>query len=115
MTHQSGVLADREFAGFSSTTSPTSVMGHARFDTPGARCDVAIVRQHTPVQMWVDSAAELLGVEIIGDRSVVVLGLTLAGIDMLMRQLTVGMDDLLVARRTLPDVSSSRQSRAGGQ
>jgi hypothetical protein len=76
---------------------------------------VAIIRQHTPVETWIDSDAELLCVQIIGDHSVVVLGLTSTGADMLTRQILAGKDDLHAARRALAVAQSSETAVAGAQ
>jgi hypothetical protein len=64
------------------------------FDQVGGnrpRFDYTVVRQHTPVQISLDSGATMLCVEIVGDDSVVLLGLTPAGGDMLMRQVADGL------------------------
>lgn len=66
-----------------------------------ASCDVAIIRQHTPVETWVDGSARMLCLQIIGDHSVVVLGLTGAGADMLMSQMKAGLNDLHAAQHNL--------------
>jgi hypothetical protein len=52
--------------------------------------DLSIVRQHTPVQMSIDSDAELLCVQVIGDHSIVLLGLTLSGAEMFVRHICAG-------------------------
>lgn len=64
------------------------------FDSGGEnrpRFDYTMVRQHTPVQVSLDSGATLLCVEIVGDHAVVLLGLTPAGGDMFMRQVADGL------------------------
>lgn len=67
------------------------------------RLDLSIVRQHTPVQTSIDSDAELLCVEVIGDQSIVLLGLTLGGAEMFVRQICAGIDQLGAARSELND------------
>jgi hypothetical protein len=56
--------------------------------------DLSIVRQHTPAQMSIDSDTELLCVQVIGDHSIVLLGLTLSGAEMFVRQICRGIDQL---------------------
>lgn len=79
---------------------------------PHANCDVAIVRQHTQVQTWVDSSARMLCMQIIGDASVVVLGMTSAGADMLMSQMKAGLNDLHTAQQNL--TTTAPQTVTGG-
>ncbi|HEX5402174.1 MAG TPA: hypothetical protein VFX16_07725 [Pseudonocardiaceae bacterium] len=70
--------------------------------------DLAIVRQHTPVQISIDSDAELLCVEVIGDHSIVLLGFTRSGAEMFVRQIQDGIDRLDVAQADLADETSVR-------
>lgn len=62
--------------------------------------DLAVVRQHTPVQVSIDSDGELVCVEVIGDHSIVLLGLTRSGAEMFVRQICAGIDQL--GERTNP-------------
>lgn len=71
---------------------------------PRTECDVAIIRQHTQVEAWIDSDNSLLCMQIIGDHSVVVLGLTATGAEMLAANIAAGLREL-----------SSRQAAAGGR
>lgn len=82
---------------------------------PRPECDVAIVRQHTPVETWVDSTGHLLCIQIVGDRSIVVLGLTDTGADMLMRQIEAGLADLRTTQANLAATPDERWRGAGGQ
>lgn len=60
--------------------------------------DVAVVRQQTPVQISVDGDGRLLCVQIVGDRSVVLLGLTVGGAEMLLSQVSAGITELKIAQ-----------------
>jgi hypothetical protein len=52
------------------------------------------------VQLSIDSDAELLCVQVIGDHSMVLLGLTLGGAEMFIDQIRAGVDQLVTARST---------------
>jgi hypothetical protein len=70
--------------------------------------ELSIVRQHTPVQVSIDSDAELLCVEVVGDHSIILLGLTLSGAEMFVRQVNAGIDQLRTARSNLNDGMTPR-------
>lgn len=76
-----------------------------------ADCDVAIIRQHTLVQTWVDSSAEMLCMRIVGEHSVMVLGLTSNGAAMLMSQVTTGLNDLRTEQQNRIDCGQLEKSR----
>lgn len=70
--------------------------------------DLSVVRRHTPVRMSIDSDTELLCVEVVGDHSIVLLGLTLGGAKMFVRQICAGIDQLGAARSRLNDGMGSQ-------
>ncbi|HEX5405083.1 MAG TPA: hypothetical protein VFX16_22605 [Pseudonocardiaceae bacterium] len=53
--------------------------------------------------MSIDSDAELLCVQIIGDHSIVLLGLTLGGAEMFIDQIRAGAGQLVAARSNMFD------------
>ncbi len=55
---------------------------------------VAMVRQHTPLNMAIHEDDAVISVQVVGDRSVVLLGLTSAGATMLITELQRAVRDL---------------------
>lgn len=86
------------------------------------RCDFAVVRQHTPIRVSLDTESRLVSVEIVGDHSVVLLGLTMSGGETLMRLISdgrarlAGATDLarvLDPHHATAPASSRHQARCG--
>ncbi|MGX7827539.1 hypothetical protein ACTG9Q_20880 [Actinokineospora sp. 24-640] len=55
---------------------------------------MAMVRQHTPLNLAIHEEDAVISMQVIGDRAVVVLGLTSAGATMLISELQRAVRDL---------------------
>lgn len=60
----------------------------------GLPIDVAMVRQHTPLNLVIHENDAVISLQVVGDRSVVLLGLTAAGATMLITELQRAVHDL---------------------
>jgi hypothetical protein len=98
-------------------TTPSNTNGTER-----PRCNFAVVRQHTPIRVSLDTESRLVCVEIVGDHSVVLLGLTMSGGDTLIRLISDGCAHLAEAtdsthvldpRHMTTPIVSRHQTRRG--